>query len=192
RTIGVTIAIALALTEHATPVRLVRIYLVTNLALGLALIGFFYEKVDYPTNVGRSIGASLPSLVWLVYFIKSKRVNATYYGAEPLFLTPQIKTRHKRIAFILAGLSTFIVATLITTWLAFNAFQKNLDFYFSPTQITAKEVPIDRSFRIGGLVANGSLKRDGDGLTVRFTLTDTLNSVPVIYKGILPDLFKEG
>lgn len=93
-----------------------------------------------------------------------------------------MKTRHKRIAFIIA-------AMLVTTLMPI-ACQKNLDFYFSPTQIAANEVPMDRSFRIGGLVADGSLKRDG--LTVSFILTDTVNSVPVAYKGILPDLFKEG
>ena len=65
-------------------------------------------------------------------------------------------------------------------------------FFFSPSQVAAKEAPVDRTFRVGGLVQNGTLKRDDDGLTVRFTVTDTAKSIPVVYKGILPDLFKEG
>jgi cytochrome c-type biogenesis protein CcmE len=73
-----------------------------------------------------------------------------------------------------------------------GAFRNNLVFFFSPTQVSAKEAPVGRTFRIGGLVEEGSLKRDTDGLTIRFTVTDTANTLPVVYKGILPDLFKEG
>jgi cytochrome c-type biogenesis protein CcmE len=65
-------------------------------------------------------------------------------------------------------------------------------FFFSPTQVASKEAPLDRTFRIGGLVENGTIKRQIDGLTVHFTVTDTAKSIPVVYKGILPDLFKEG
>jgi len=99
-----------------------------------------------------------------------------------------MKRRHKRIAFILAGLTGLAVAAA----LVLNAFQNNLVFFFSPSQVAAKEAPINRTFRIGGLVENGTLKRDNDGLTVRFTVTDTAQSIPVVFKGILPDLFKEG
>lgn len=99
-----------------------------------------------------------------------------------------MKRRHKRIAIILAGLGGLALAT----YLVASAFRQNLVFFFSPTQVAAREAPIDRAFRIGGLVENGTLKRDPDGLTVRFTVTDTAASVPVVYKGILPDLFKEG
>lgn len=99
-----------------------------------------------------------------------------------------MKTRHKRIAFILVGLAGLGVAAA----LVLNAFNDNLVFFFSPTQVAAKEAPLDRTFRIGGLVQEGTLKRDTDGLTVRFTVTDTAESIPVVYKGILPDLFKEG
>jgi cytochrome c-type biogenesis protein CcmE len=99
-----------------------------------------------------------------------------------------MKTRHKRLAFIGLGLAGLgIAATLVL-----NAFQNNLVFFFSPSQIAAKEAPINRNFRIGGLVEKGSMKRDNDGLTVRFMVTDTAKSIPVVYKGILPDLFKEG
>jgi cytochrome c-type biogenesis protein CcmE len=99
-----------------------------------------------------------------------------------------MKTRHKRIAFIIAGLAGLgIAATLIL-----NAFQSSLVFFFSPSQVVAKEAPVGRTFRVGGLVQEGTVKRDSDGLTVRFVVTDTAQSIPVVYKGILPDLFKEG
>ncbi|HEX6284080.1 MAG TPA: cytochrome c maturation protein CcmE [Pyrinomonadaceae bacterium] len=99
-----------------------------------------------------------------------------------------MKRRHKRIALILVGLAGLSLAT----FLALSAFQENLVFFFSPTQVAAKEAPVNRTFRIGGLVQDGTLKREADGLTVRFTVTDTAASIPVVYKGILPDLFKEG
>ncbi len=99
-----------------------------------------------------------------------------------------MKRRHKRIGIIVVGL----VGLGVAAYLVASAFRNNLVFFFSPTQVAAKEAPVNRTFRIGGLVENGTLKRDGDGLTVRFTVTDTAASVPVVYKGILPDLFKEG
>jgi len=99
-----------------------------------------------------------------------------------------MKRRHKRIAFILVGL----VGLSIAAYLVASAFRNNLVFFFSPTQVAAKEAPLNRTFRVGGLVQEGTLKRDPDGLTVRFTVTDTAQSIPVVYKGILPDLFKEG
>ncbi len=99
-----------------------------------------------------------------------------------------MKRRHKRLTFIFVGLAGLGIAA----YLVANAFRNNLVFFFSPTQVAAKEAPVDRTFRIGGLVQEGTLKRDGDGLTVRFTVTDTAANVPVVYRGILPDLFKEG
>jgi cytochrome c-type biogenesis protein CcmE len=99
-----------------------------------------------------------------------------------------MKRRHRRIAFIFAGLAALGIAT----YLVASAFRNNLVFFFSPTQIVAKEAPVNRTFRVGGLVQGGTLQRDKDGLTVRFIVTDTAASVPVVYKGILPDLFKEG
>jgi len=99
-----------------------------------------------------------------------------------------MKRRHKRIAFIVFGLAGLGVAAFLVA----SAFRNNLVFFFSPTQVVAKEVPIGRTFRVGGLVQEGTLKRDPDGLTVRFIVTDTAQSIPVVYKGILPDLFKEG
>jgi cytochrome c-type biogenesis protein CcmE len=99
-----------------------------------------------------------------------------------------MKRRHKRVAFIVAGLAGLAIAA----YLVASAFRNNLVFFFSPTQVAAKEAPVDRTFRIGGLVQEGTLQRDNDGLTVRFTVTDTAANIPVVYKGILPDLFKEG
>jgi len=99
-----------------------------------------------------------------------------------------MKRRHKRIAFIVAGLAGLgIAATFVL-----SAFQNNLVFFFSPSQVVAKHAPVNRTFRIGGLVETGSLKRENDGLTAHFTVTDTAQSIPVVFKGILPDLFKEG
>lgn len=98
-----------------------------------------------------------------------------------------MKLRHKRIGFIVGAFGGLAIAV----GLVLSAFQNNLVFFFSPSQVAANEVPTGRTFRIGGLVEQGSLKRDNDGLTTRFTVTDTKN-VSVVYKGILPDLFKEG
>ncbi len=92
------------------------------------------------------------------------------------------------MAFIGAGLAVLAAAA----GLVLNAFQGNLVFFFSPTQVVAKEAPLERAFRIGGMVESGSLKRQNDGLTVRFNVTDTAKTIPVVYTGILPDLFKEG
>src|SRR5437763_9409300 len=99
-----------------------------------------------------------------------------------------MKKRHKIITFIVASLAALGLAT----WLVLGAFRQNLVFFFSPTQVATKEAPVNKTFRIGGLVENGSLKRENDGLTIRFTVTDTANTIPVVYKGIMPDLFKEG
>ncbi len=99
-----------------------------------------------------------------------------------------MKARHKRIALIVGGLAILgIVATLVL-----NAFQSNLVFFFSPTQVAAGEAPKGTTFRIGGLVKEGSIKREADGVTMRFVITDTEKDLTVAYKGILPDLFKEG
>ena len=99
-----------------------------------------------------------------------------------------MKPRQKRLAIIGGGLA----ALTVTAALVLNAFEDNLLFFFSPTQVYAKEAPLDRPFRIGGLVEAGSVKREADGLTVAFKVTDTAQVVPVTYKGILPDLFQEG
>jgi cytochrome c-type biogenesis protein CcmE len=99
-----------------------------------------------------------------------------------------MKPRTRRALAIVAGLATLGIASA----LVLNAFQSNLVFFFSPSQIVAKEAPIERNFRIGGLVEEGSLKRDGQSLTVNFVVTDMAQRIPVSYTGMLPDLFKEG
>ena len=97
-----------------------------------------------------------------------------------------MKPRHKRLA-IAGGV---VVAVGAIAALVLNAFQSNLVFFYSPTQIAAHEAPANRTFRVGGLVQEGSVKRDG--VKVNFVVTDTAKTVPVQYEGILPDLFKEG
>jgi len=99
-----------------------------------------------------------------------------------------MKPRTKRALAIGGGLATLAVAAT----LVLNAFQSNLVFFFSPSQIAADEAPRDRAFRVGGMVEEGSLEREADGLTVHFVVTDTAKTVPVTYKGMLPDLFQEG
>ena len=99
-----------------------------------------------------------------------------------------MKARHKKLALIVLVLAALGIAVA----LVLNAFNSNLVFFFSPTQVAAGEAPINRAFRIGGLVEEGSIKREADGLTTRFVVTDTARTIPVTYTGILPDLFKEG
>jgi cytochrome c-type biogenesis protein CcmE len=96
--------------------------------------------------------------------------------------------RKKRLMLI--GL--MVAAVAVAVGLMLNAFQKNLLFFFSPTQVMAGEAPVGHTFRIGGLVMPGSLSRDPDGLTVRFDVTDNAEKVQIVYTGILPDLFREG
>jgi cytochrome c-type biogenesis protein CcmE len=99
-----------------------------------------------------------------------------------------MKPRHKRFALIGGGIAVLGIAAA----LVLNAFQSNLVFFFTPTQIAAGEAPTGKTFRIGGMVKEGSLQRQPDGLTVRFIVTDTAKEFPVAYQGILPDLFREG
>lgn len=97
-----------------------------------------------------------------------------------------MKPRHKRLA-IAGGI---VAAVSVAVALVLNAFQSNLVFFYSPTQVAANEAPAGRTFRLGGMVEEGSVKRDG--VTVHFVVTDTAKTLPVRYEGILPDLFKEG
>ena len=99
-----------------------------------------------------------------------------------------MKPRHKRIATIVGGLAALGAAAAFVL----AAFQENLVFFFTPTQVEAKEVPQGRAFRIGGMVVPGSVKRQADGVTVQFVVTDTAKRIPVVYRGPLPDLFREG
>jgi len=97
-----------------------------------------------------------------------------------------MKPRHKRAALIAGGLAAISIAA----YFVLNAFQSNLVFFFTPSQVESGEAPKNRAFRIGGMVKTGSVHRDN--LTVSFIVTDTLKEVPVSYTGILPDLFREG
>jgi len=97
-----------------------------------------------------------------------------------------MKPRHQRIA-LLGGL---LMAIGVAVALVLNAFQSNMVFFFSPTQIAANEAPATRTFRVGGLVQKGSVLREG--LNVSFIVTDTAQTVAVRYEGLLPDLFQEG
>lgn len=85
-----------------------------------------------------------------------------------------------------------LIALGIATALVLNAFRGNMVFFYSPSDVIANEALMDRTFRLGGMVEEGSLVRESDGLTVRFMVTDTAQSIPVTYAGILPDLFREG
>lgn len=102
-----------------------------------------------------------------------------------------MKPRHRRIALIVAG----VVGLAIAAGLVLRALNQNIAFFYTPTQVAANEAPEalrGRAFRVGGMVEMGSVKRQADGVTVQFVVTDTANSIPVTYKGVLPDLFKEG
>jgi len=99
-----------------------------------------------------------------------------------------MKARHRRFAWIAAGLAALALAAA----LVLNAFRSNLVFFYSPSQVLSNEAPQGRPFRIGGLVESGSLKRDPNSLAIQFVVTDTVQKVTVAYTGLLPDLFKEG
>jgi cytochrome c-type biogenesis protein CcmE len=97
-----------------------------------------------------------------------------------------LKPRHRRIAVA----ATLIAMVAGAVALVLSAFQSNLVFFYSPSQVDAHEAPANRTFRLGGLVVAGSVKREG--VRVAFVVTDTAKTVPVQFEGILPDLFKEG
>ncbi|MEO7743581.1 MAG: cytochrome c maturation protein CcmE [Usitatibacter sp.] len=99
-----------------------------------------------------------------------------------------MKPRTRRALWIVAGVAGLGIATA----LVLNAFQSNLVFFFTPSQVASNEAPRDRAFRVGGMVETGSVVRDKDALTVRFNVTDTARTIPVVFTGILPDLFREG
>jgi cytochrome c-type biogenesis protein CcmE len=99
-----------------------------------------------------------------------------------------MKSRHKKLSIIAVALVLLGGATAVVL----NAFQSNLVFFFSPTDVHQGKAPVDRVFRIGGLVQQGSVKRQPDGLTTSFVVTDTAQIIPAVYTGILPDLFAEG
>ena len=97
-----------------------------------------------------------------------------------------MKPRHKRTAIIVGAL----IAISIAAVLILNALNSNIALYVTPSEVAAGKSPAGQVFRIGGMVKDGSVKRDG--LTVNFVITDMVKDIPVSYTGILPDLFKEG
>lgn len=100
-------------------------------------------------------------------------------------MTPKRKKRLYLVVLVVLGIG-------VATALAINAFEENLMFFYSPSEVIAGEAPADHPIRMGGLVKAGSLQRQPDGLTVQFDLTDLEKTVTVQYTGILPDLFREG
>ncbi|MDR2837613.1 MAG: cytochrome c maturation protein CcmE [Azonexus sp.] len=99
-----------------------------------------------------------------------------------------MKSRHKTLALIAGALVIIgIIAALVL-----NALNSNIALYISPTDVASGKAPVDKLFRIGGMVKEGSLDRQADGVTLAFVVTDTEKDITVHYKGILPDLFKEG
>jgi len=99
-----------------------------------------------------------------------------------------MKPRHKRFVFVAVA----VAGVGLAVGLVLYGLRGNVNLYFTPTQVFDNKVPKDRNFRIGGLVVVGSVKREEDGLTTKFVITDMYKQIPVVYKGILPDLFKEG
>jgi len=99
-----------------------------------------------------------------------------------------MKARHKRLGLIAIALLVLGLGLA----LVLSAFQKNLVFFFTPTQVVSGEAPLGRSFRVGGMVEVGSIQRRSDGITVSFRVTDTAQRIQVNYRGALPDLFREG
>ena len=99
-----------------------------------------------------------------------------------------MKARHRRLALLAAGVGSIGLACA----LVLNALRANMMFFVTPSQVVAHEAPLEHRFRLGGLVERQSLKRDADGLTVHFVVTDTASAVTVVYRGALPDLFREG
>jgi len=99
-----------------------------------------------------------------------------------------VKRKHRRLSIVLLALLALGGAVA----LVMAAFEENIVFFFSPTEIAEKQITADQRLRVGGLVEEGSVSKAEDGVTVQFAVTDTVNKVPVAYKGILPDLFREG
>lgn len=99
-----------------------------------------------------------------------------------------MKKSHQRLLFVLFALAAVAGAVA----LAMRALQDNLTFFVTPSEILAMQEPPQRSLRIGGMVEEGSVQRQGEGITVVFRVTDGVATIPVRYQGILPDLFREG
>jgi cytochrome c-type biogenesis protein CcmE len=99
-----------------------------------------------------------------------------------------MKARSKRLMLVGGGVALLVAAVA----LVLTAFQQNLVFFHTPSEVVEGKAPTGKTFRVGGMVEDGSIAREADGLTVRFAITDTAQAIPVTYRGTLPDLFKEG
>jgi cytochrome c-type biogenesis protein CcmE len=100
----------------------------------------------------------------------------------------KLKRKHRRLVFVVTGLASLLIAA----GLILNAFEDNIVFFYTPKDMAEISIPEGKRFRLGGLVEEGSVKRLADGLTVEFTVTDLTATIPVSYRGPLPDLFREG
>ncbi|MBI1906067.1 MAG: cytochrome c maturation protein CcmE [Rhodocyclales bacterium] len=99
-----------------------------------------------------------------------------------------MKPRSKRL-LLLGGAAALLIGAVA---MVLTAFQQNLVFFHTPSEVVEGKAPVGRAFRIGGMVEQGSIRREADGVTVRFAITDTAKAIPVSFRGALPDLFQEG
>jgi cytochrome c-type biogenesis protein CcmE len=99
-----------------------------------------------------------------------------------------VKPKHQRLVLVVLAAAAMIGAVLLAMW----GLQDRAAYFVTPSDIAANKVPADKAMRLGGMVVKGSLKRDADGVTVRFTVSDQKAETPVIFRGITPDLFREG
>jgi cytochrome c-type biogenesis protein CcmE len=99
-----------------------------------------------------------------------------------------VKRKHKRLWLLISGLAGLAAVAAVVLF----AFQDSIVYFLSPSDVAAERPDEARRFRLGGLVEKGSVSRGADGVTVSFRVTDTANAVPVIFRGLLPDLFREG
>jgi cytochrome c-type biogenesis protein CcmE len=100
----------------------------------------------------------------------------------------KMKPKHQRLVLVVLAASAMIGAVLLAMW----GLQDRAAYFVTPSDIAARKIPADKAMRLGGMVVKGSLKRDPDGITIRFTVSDGKAGTPVVFRGITPDLFKEG
>jgi cytochrome c-type biogenesis protein CcmE len=99
-----------------------------------------------------------------------------------------VKPKHQRLILVMLAIIALVGAVLLAMW----GLQDRAAYFVTPSDIAAGKIQPDKAMRLGGMVVKGSLRRDPDGLTIRFTVSDTKAETPVIFRGITPDLFKEG
>ena len=100
----------------------------------------------------------------------------------------KVKPKHQRLVLVVLAVAALLGAVLLAMW----GLQDRAAYFVTPSDIAASKVPADKAMRLGGMVVNGSLKRDADGVTIRFMVSDGKAETPVLFRGITPDLFKEG